>query len=224
MSCAFAHLFVIPAKAGIASSPLRSRRELSVRYAARVTFLLRGKRKVTKREGHPTWRLPPIHGRRVRESGPGFSIGQALLRCLNSGIHAVACPGEKESTSCRLPLRGLSTPPHRRTGARVEQRAILARTRCAHCEKSTRAQSPFLKHSTPHALHRLPIRLPRALRPLRAPGGELRGSELPDALQAMRSVMERELRRAGTADPDARTVVVSGSPDLNGRARGKPGH
>jgi len=28
-----------------------------------------------------------------------------------------SCPGEKESTSCRLPLRGLSTPSHRRTGA-----------------------------------------------------------------------------------------------------------
>src|SRR6185312_3442747 len=27
------------------------------------------------------------------------------------------CAGEKESTSCRLPLRGLSSPPHRRTGA-----------------------------------------------------------------------------------------------------------
>ena len=44
------------------------------------------------------------------------------------------CAGEKESTSCRLPLRGLSSPPHRLTaaqGRRVEQRAILARTRCA---------------------------------------------------------------------------------------------
>jgi hypothetical protein len=32
---------------------------------------------------------------------------------------------------CRLPLRGLSTPTHRRTGAPVEQRAIPARTRYA---------------------------------------------------------------------------------------------
>jgi hypothetical protein len=38
--------------------------------------------------------------------------------------------GEKESTSCRLPLRGLSSPTHRQ-GLRVEQRAILARTRGA---------------------------------------------------------------------------------------------
>jgi len=36
------------------------------------------KEKVTKEKGHPAWRLPPI--------------GQPLLRCLNSGIHAVACP------------------------------------------------------------------------------------------------------------------------------------
>src|SRR6185437_13580851 len=27
------------------------------------------------------------------------------------------CAGEKASASCRRPLRGLSTPPHRRTGA-----------------------------------------------------------------------------------------------------------
>ena len=62
------------------------------------------KRKVTKREGHPAWRLPPIHGRQVREAGPGFST-------------AHPCAGEKESASCRFPLRGLSSPPHRRTGA-----------------------------------------------------------------------------------------------------------
>jgi len=46
--------------------------------------------------GHPA--------RQVREPGPGFST-------------AHPCAGEKESTSCRLPLRGLSTPTHRRTGA-----------------------------------------------------------------------------------------------------------
>jgi hypothetical protein len=47
--------------------------------------------------------LPPIHGRQVRESGPGFSSGhpaRAKRRC-----H----PWQR-------PLRGLSTPTHRRTG------------------------------------------------------------------------------------------------------------
>jgi hypothetical protein len=38
----------------------------------------RSKREVPKRKRHPSWRLP--------------GIGQLLLRCLNSGIHAVACP------------------------------------------------------------------------------------------------------------------------------------
>jgi len=56
------------------------------------------------KRGHPAWRLPPIHGRQVREAGPGFST-------------AHPCAGEKESASCRFPLRGLSSPPHRRTGA-----------------------------------------------------------------------------------------------------------
>jgi len=49
--------------------------------------------------GHPA--------RQVREPVPGFStgLGQLLLRCLNSGIHALACPDEKESTSMSTPLR-----------------------------------------------------------------------------------------------------------------------
>ncbi len=41
------------------------------------------KRKITKEKGHPTWRLPPI--------------GQLLLRCLNSGIHALAMGGKSVS-------------------------------------------------------------------------------------------------------------------------------
>jgi hypothetical protein len=45
------------------------------------------------------------------------NLGQPLLRCLNSGIHAVASAGETEPTSCRLSLRGLSSPTYRRTGA-----------------------------------------------------------------------------------------------------------
>jgi len=54
------------------------------------------------KRGHPTWRLPGC-ARQVREPRPGFST-------------AHPCAGEKESTSCRLPLRGLSSPTHRRTG------------------------------------------------------------------------------------------------------------
>ena len=33
------------------------------------------KEKVTKEKEYPAWRLPPIHGRQVREPGPGFSTG-----------------------------------------------------------------------------------------------------------------------------------------------------
>jgi hypothetical protein len=62
------------------------------------------KREVTQRKRHPAWRLPPIHGRQVRELRPGFST-------------AHPCAGEKESASCRFSLRGLSTTAHRRTGA-----------------------------------------------------------------------------------------------------------
>src|SRR6185312_4753740 len=68
-------------------------------------FSCEAKRKVTQREGHPGWRVPSIHGRNVREAVPGFSsgLGQPLLRCLNSGIHAVACPREKASPSMGSP-------------------------------------------------------------------------------------------------------------------------
>jgi len=46
--------------------------------AAELLSLCVAKEKVTKEKGHPAWRLP--------------GIGQLLLRCLNSGIHALACP------------------------------------------------------------------------------------------------------------------------------------
>src|SRR6185312_8229124 len=62
------------------------------------------KRKITKEKGHPAWRLPPIHGRQVREPGPGFSPGHPAL-------------AKRHRHPCRCPLRGLSSPPHRRTGA-----------------------------------------------------------------------------------------------------------
>jgi hypothetical protein len=77
------------------------------------------KKKITKEKGHPAWRLP--------------GIGQLLLRCLNSGIHALAMPGKSVRVgrvfrSGLLPERkrigiladppaGLSSAPHRRTGA-----------------------------------------------------------------------------------------------------------
>ncbi len=87
--------------------------------APKSLFSCVAKRKVTKRERHPAWRLPPI--------------GQWLLHCLNSGILAVAMGGKsvRRGRAFRRRLRvlakrsrppvdspaGLSSPPHRRTGA-----------------------------------------------------------------------------------------------------------
>jgi hypothetical protein len=61
--------------------------------------------------GHPCPRLP----------GKSVSRGRAFRQ----HIHVLA---KRHRHPCRCPLRGLSTPTHRRTGAPVEQRAIVART------------------------------------------------------------------------------------------------
>jgi hypothetical protein len=81
----------------------RLERGRTAKLARRAEGRMPGVRESNQREGRPTWRLPGIR--------------QLLLRCSDSGIHAVACPCEKEPTSCRFPLRGLSSPPHRHTGA-----------------------------------------------------------------------------------------------------------
>ena len=59
------------------------------------------KEKVTKEKGHPAWRLPLIHGRQVREPGPGFSTGHPA-------------PAKRRCHPWQRPLRGLSSPTHRR--------------------------------------------------------------------------------------------------------------
>ena len=92
-----------------------------------LLFSCVAKRKVTKREGHPAWRLPGIHARQVREGRPGFSTGLLSWR-KRIGIHANA-------------PAGLSTVPHRRTGAPVGQRAIVARTRWKAEKPKSRSKS-----------------------------------------------------------------------------------
>jgi hypothetical protein len=84
--------------------------------ATESLFSCVAKRKVTKREGHPAWRLPPILGRQVRELGPGFSTG------LLSWRKGVDIPIDSRFAACRPQLTAAQGP-------RVEQRAILARTR-----------------------------------------------------------------------------------------------
>jgi len=62
------------------------------------------KRKITKEKGHPAWRLPGFL--------PGKSVSRG--RAFRQHIHVLA---KRSRHPCRLPLRGLSTPTHRRTGA-----------------------------------------------------------------------------------------------------------
>jgi len=71
--------------------------------AAESLFSCVAKRKVTKREGHPAWRLPGIHARQVREPVPGFSTAHPALAKRNR--YRADSPA------------GLSSPTHRRTGA-----------------------------------------------------------------------------------------------------------
>jgi hypothetical protein len=61
-------------------------------------------RESNQREGHPA-SAPCGHPvRKVREPGPGFSTGHPAL-------------AKRSRHPCRLPLRGLSTPPRRCRGA-----------------------------------------------------------------------------------------------------------
>lgn len=82
-----------------------------------------------------------------------------------------------------------------------------------------------------HALHRMPIRLPRSLRSLRARCGKPARAQLPDALQAVRSPVERDVRRPGIAHAHSRTRAVPARPYLAdrlwcrerwGRGQGRP--
>jgi hypothetical protein len=74
--------------------------------------------KVTKEKKYPAWRLPPIHGRQVRESEPGFANGHPA-------------DAKRNRHPCRFPLRGLSSPAHRRTGAPGRAACHLGPTRYA---------------------------------------------------------------------------------------------
>jgi len=83
------------------------------------------KRKVTKREGHPGWRFPSIHGRKVREPVPGFSSGhpaRAKRRChpwqrpLRGLIVPASPPPRGPGKAARI-LRALLEEPEQEHGA-----------------------------------------------------------------------------------------------------------
>src|SRR5574337_1686131 len=88
--------------------------ELSSACGSRVTFLLRGQEKTNQKRRPPRLALAGHPARQVRGGRPGFSTG------LLSGRKRIGIPAD--------PPAGLSSVPHRRTGAPAEQRAILART------------------------------------------------------------------------------------------------
>jgi hypothetical protein len=83
--------------------------------AAELLFSCVAKRKVTKREGHPAWRLPGLL--------PGKSVSRG--RAFRTGILPVRkgtdIPVGSRCAACRPRLTAAQGP-------RVEQRAILART------------------------------------------------------------------------------------------------
>jgi len=83
--------------------------------APELLSLCVAKEKVTKEKGHPAWRLPPIHGRQVREPGPGFSSGLLPAR------KGIDIPVDARCAACRPRLTAAQGTP-------VEQRAIVART------------------------------------------------------------------------------------------------
>jgi len=74
---------------------------------------------------------------------PGKSVSRG--RAFRQHIHVLA---KRHRHPCRCPLRGLSSPTHRRTGARVEQRAIVARTFQKSQSKAGAARGRFLIYLT----------------------------------------------------------------------------
>jgi len=94
-------------------------------------FLLSGQEKVAKEKASPLTRLADILSARSALGLRGLSTGHPALttnwptpgnrsmRCLNSGIHALAMPAT---------LRAFLRPTAASEGPRVEQRAIVART------------------------------------------------------------------------------------------------
>jgi len=84
--------------------------------APELLFSCVAKRKVTQREGHPGWRFPSIHGRKVRESVPGFSSGPPAR-------------AKRRAHPWARPLRGLIvpvSPPPR--GPEEQARIVRARS------------------------------------------------------------------------------------------------
>jgi hypothetical protein len=136
--------------------------------AAELLSLCVAKEKDNQRERPPRLALAGHPARQVREPGPGFSTGHPAL-------------AKRSRHPCRLPLRGLSSPPHRRTGAPVEQRAILART----------FRRGWSKATAPHADCHVPPQ-----------GQELQSQLLTDLLRPISAVRKFQHNAQGVEDPE----------------------
>src|SRR6185312_6507373 len=97
-------------------------KSLRLPSAAELLSLCVAKEKDNQRERPPRLALAGHPARQVREPGPGFSTGHPAL-------------AKRSRHPCRLPLRGLSSPTHRRTGApgraARHRGAHSVRNRCA---------------------------------------------------------------------------------------------
>jgi hypothetical protein len=99
LSCAIAGAH--PVRDALAAFKAKSGRSPA---ATESLSLCVAKEKVTKEIRPPRLALVGHPAQQVREPGPGFSNGHPAR-------------AKRSRHPCRLPLRGLSTPPHRRTGA-----------------------------------------------------------------------------------------------------------
>ena len=103
----------------VASHCVSEKQELSCAFGARVTYLLRGQETSNQQRRPP--RLALVGHRATAPALP--QLRHPCRRLPNKSVsrgrafRTGSCPCEKESTSCRLPLRGLSSPTHRRTRA-----------------------------------------------------------------------------------------------------------
>jgi hypothetical protein len=91
--------------------------------AAEVLLFCLSKREVPKRKRPPAWRLPGIHGRQVRESGPGFSSGLLPAR------KGVAIPGNARYAAYRPRLTAAQGTPGRAAGHRGPHSVMKRKSR-----------------------------------------------------------------------------------------------
>jgi hypothetical protein len=186
--------------------------------APELLSLCVAKEKDNQRERPPRLALAGLLPGKSVSRGRAFrsGIGQPLLRCLNSGIHAVACPSEKESTSLSTPAArpvDPDSPPHRGPGRAAGHRGPHSvRSLGARAKARARAQycrAPLLSAFDPALLkstRRMRVALPGAPLQRRAGEGKPAGwpARMPASLASGQATAGMpELRQRRTQLPDA---------------------